>query len=89
MIYKKPKNYENEAFRFQVYDKKKVTNICPYNNMNTQTAFDITANAKAVKKAARIVAQLTSEQKNQLLNKMADAIEANSAEIIKENSFSC
>ncbi|WP_159817121.1 glutamate-5-semialdehyde dehydrogenase [Colwellia sp. 20A7] len=41
------------------------------------------ANAKA---ASRVAAQLTTLEKNALLNAIADAIEANSAEIISENS---
>lgn len=38
------------------------------------------------KSASRAAAQLTTLEKNALLNAIADAIEANSAEIIKENS---
>jgi len=48
--------------------------------------FDIAVNAKQVKKASRIVAQLTTTQKNSLLTEMASAIEANAQVIIEENS---
>ncbi|MEW6989725.1 glutamate-5-semialdehyde dehydrogenase [Colwelliaceae bacterium 6441] len=52
----------------------------------TQTTFNMTENAKQVKKASRIVAQLTTSQKNGLLNAMAINIEAASDKIIIENS---
>ena len=48
--------------------------------------FNMEANAKLVKKAARIVAQLTTSQKNNLLSDMAKAIEHDSANIIVENT---
>lgn len=50
------------------------------------TPFDISNNAKQVKVAARVVAQLTTTEKNNLLKMMADAIEAKSEFIIAENS---
>ena len=52
----------------------------------TQTKpFDMAATAQQVKNASRIVAQLTTLQKNALLTAMAKAIEENCAEIIIEN----
>ena len=47
--------------------------------------FDITKSAVLAKRAALAVAQLTSQEKNDLLLKMADAIVASSAAIIIEN----
>jgi glutamate-5-semialdehyde dehydrogenase len=49
-------------------------------------SFNIEANAKLVKKAARVVAQLTTTQKNNLLTQMAKAIENDSKNIITENT---
>ena len=48
--------------------------------------FDIADNAKKVRIASRVVAQLTTTKKNSLLIAMATAIEASSQEIIAENS---
>ena len=48
--------------------------------------FDIAKNAELAKQAALVVAQLSSDQKNGLLLKMADAIVDNCAEIITENA---
>lgn len=50
--------------------------------MNT---FDIKAEAKKARVASREIAQLTSQQKNQLLAAIADNIEANTTEILSEN----
>ncbi len=47
--------------------------------------FDIAENAKLVKRAARVVAQLTTTQKNALLTDIANAIASNSEAIIEEN----
>jgi len=48
--------------------------------------FDIKENAQQVKKASRVVAQLTTTEKNTLLNQMADAIEKHCSVIISENA---
>lgn len=48
--------------------------------------FNMATMAINAKSASRAAAQLTTLEKNALLNAIADAIEANSAEIIKENS---
>jgi len=48
--------------------------------------FDMVAMASNAKVASRVAAQLTSTKKNILLNAIADAIEADSANIIKENA---
>jgi glutamate-5-semialdehyde dehydrogenase len=48
--------------------------------------FDIEDNAKLVKVAARVVAQLTTSQKNSLLTEMAKTIENESEHIIAENA---
>lgn len=48
--------------------------------------FNMAAMAKNAKVASRAVAQLTTTEKNNLLTAIASAIEANSAEIIIENS---
>jgi glutamate-5-semialdehyde dehydrogenase len=50
------------------------------------SAFNMAAMAANAKVASRVAAQLTTLQKNALLNAMADAIEANSVVIIRENS---
>jgi len=50
------------------------------------SAFNMTAMAANAKVASRAAAQLTTTEKNILLNEMADAIEAKSAIIISENS---
>jgi glutamate-5-semialdehyde dehydrogenase len=50
------------------------------------TQFNMTEMAQNAQRAGRIVAQLTSIQKNQLLNAIADAIEANTASILSENN---
>ncbi|GAA6204954.1 glutamate-5-semialdehyde dehydrogenase [Thalassotalea sp. SU-HH00458] len=50
------------------------------------TQFNMAENAKLVRKASRVVAQLTTSEKNQLLSKMAQAIEDNSDTIIQENA---
>jgi len=50
------------------------------------SAFNMAAMAAGAKVASRAAAQLTTVEKNALLNAMADAIEANSAAIIRENS---
>ncbi|MDO6445295.1 glutamate-5-semialdehyde dehydrogenase [Colwellia sp. 1_MG-2023] len=50
------------------------------------TQFNMAENAKLVRKASRVVAQLTTSEKNQLLTKMAQAIEDNSDTIIQENA---
>ena len=47
--------------------------------------FDISESAKQAKRAARVVAQLTTTQKNTLLSQVATAIENNSLSIIAEN----
>jgi len=49
------------------------------------STFDIAVMAKKAKKASLIAAQLTTNEKNSLLLAIADAIEANSNFIIKEN----
>lgn len=51
--------------------------------MNQFNMATMAANAKV---ASRVAAQLTTIEKNALLNAIADAIEANSADIITENS---
>ena len=48
--------------------------------------FNMAAMATSAKIASRVAAQLTTSEKNTLLIAMADAIEANSANIINENS---
>lgn len=48
--------------------------------------FSIESNAKLVKVAARVVAQLTTSQKNRLLTEMANTIENESENIIVENA---
>ncbi len=48
--------------------------------------FDIVKSAELAKQAALVVAQLSSDQKNAVLLKMADAIVDNCAEIITENA---
>lgn len=48
-------------------------------------SFDITENAKAVKKASRVIAQQSSLQKNQLLKQMAELILTNQQTILSEN----
>ena len=48
--------------------------------------FSMATTASKVKKASRVVAQLTTIQKNNLLKAMATAIEKNSAAIIVENA---
>ncbi|MDT0604215.1 glutamate-5-semialdehyde dehydrogenase [Thalassotalea castellviae] len=50
------------------------------------TQFNMAENAKLVRKASRIVAQLTTSQKNHLLTTMAQAIEDASDVIITENA---
>ena len=50
------------------------------------TQFNMAENAKLVRKASRIVAQLTTLEKNSLLTKMAQAIEDASDFIITENA---
>lgn len=50
------------------------------------SSFDIAESAKGARKASRVIAQLTALQKNNLLLEMAAEIEANSAQIIKENA---
>ena len=50
------------------------------------TQFNMTEMAQNAKRAGRIVAQLTSIEKNQLLNAIADAIEANTTSILSENN---
>lgn len=50
------------------------------------TQFNMAENAKLVRKASRIVAQLTTSEKNHLLTKMAQAIEDASDVIIAENA---
>jgi len=55
------------------------------NRLNAEN-FNIETNAKLVKKAARVVAQLTTLQKNSLLTSMAEAIEDDSENIIIENA---
>ena len=47
--------------------------------------FDIVKGAELAKQAALVVAQLSSDEKNAVLLKMADAIVDNCAEIITEN----
>ncbi len=49
------------------------------------STFDMAVMAKNAKKASLVVAQLTTNEKNGLLLSIADAIEINSAVIIKEN----
>ncbi|GHF89077.1 glutamate-5-semialdehyde dehydrogenase [Thalassotalea marina] len=49
-------------------------------------SFDIAKNAKAVKIASRNIAQQTSEQKNHLLERMAELIETNEQAILAENA---
>lgn len=48
--------------------------------------FNMATMATNAKVASRVAAQLTTIEKNTLLNSIADAIEANSDQIIKENS---
>jgi len=48
--------------------------------------FNMATMATNAKVASRVAAQLTTIEKNALLNAIADAIEANSTEIISENS---
>lgn len=48
--------------------------------------FNIQTSAQQAKIASRIVAQLNNQEKNQLINKMADVIVDNSAMIIEENA---
>lgn len=48
--------------------------------------FNIQTSAQQAKVASRIVAQLNNQEKNQLINKMADVIVDNSAMIIEENA---
>ena len=48
--------------------------------------FNIATSAKQAKVASRQVAQLNTKEKNQLLLKIAAAIEHNSATIVKENN---
>ena len=48
--------------------------------------FNMATMATNAKVASRVAAQLTTIEKNSLLNSIADAIEANSDQIIKENS---
>lgn len=50
------------------------------------SAFEMAAMAANAKIASRAASQLTTTEKNNLLNAIANAIEANSDEIIKENS---
>jgi len=50
------------------------------------TKFNMATMAANAKVASRVAAQLTTIEKNSLLNAIADAIEANSADIIIENS---
>jgi glutamate-5-semialdehyde dehydrogenase len=50
------------------------------------TQFNMANNAKLVRKASRVVAQLTTSQKNNLLAAMAQAIEDTSDLIINENA---
>ncbi len=50
------------------------------------TDFNIATMANNAKTASRVAAQLTSSEKNQLLQAIAHAIEANSDSIIKENA---
>ncbi|MEW6995530.1 glutamate-5-semialdehyde dehydrogenase [Colwelliaceae bacterium MEBiC 14330] len=50
------------------------------------TDFNIATVANNAKTASRVAAQLTSSEKNQLLQAIAHAIEANSDSIIKENA---
>lgn len=50
------------------------------------SAFNMAVMAAQAKKASRVAAQLTTSEKNTLLNAIADSIEANSALIISENS---
>jgi len=52
-------------------------------NSNTFSMKDMAVNAKT---ASRVAAQLTTTEKNTLLNAIADAIEANSENIINENA---
>ncbi len=52
-------------------------------NSNSFSMKEMAANAKV---ASRVAAQLTTSEKNILLNAIADAIEANSENIISENS---
>lgn len=54
--------------------------------MNQMHPFNMAAMAANAKTASRAVAQLTTLEKNALLNAIADAIEINSAKIISENS---
>ena len=54
--------------------------------MNSQAQFNIEINAKAAKAASRIIAQLTSAEKNQLIADMANTIVNNSQTIITENA---
>ena len=49
------------------------------------TQFNMAENAKLVRKASRVVAQLTTQEKNTLLAEMADSIENNSEAIMLEN----
>ncbi len=50
------------------------------------SAFNMAAMAAQAKKASRVAAQLTTSEKNTLLNAIADSIEESSALIITENS---
>ncbi len=52
----------------------------------TQTTFNMSASAKQAKQASRVIAQLTTTEKNVLLTQMATAIETNASNIISENS---
>ena len=54
--------------------------------MNQMHQFNMAAMAASAKVASRAVAQLTTLEKNALLNAIADAIEINSDQIISENN---
>ncbi len=54
-------------------------------NIMQDTKFDMVESAKGARVASRLIAQLTTLQKNKLLNQMADTIEQQTKAIIQEN----